>query len=88
MSRKSYKIVKKPWLEYACTIYGSKGALAHKLGVSPSCISNWLYTDLKIHPDICKKIEKLTHGKVSAEDLNPELKNMEIRIAKNISKKH
>ena len=57
----------------AVDILGSNNALAEKLGVHPSLVSNWKTGRRTVAPVHCKAIQRLTKGKVKAKDLRPDV---------------
>jgi DNA-binding transcriptional regulator YdaS (Cro superfamily) len=83
LGRKTYKKIKNIWLEYAANLCGSQSELARRLKITPQSISFWLYNDVNIPLRICKNIEKVTNGKVKCANLNKNISDSEMKIAKN-----
>ncbi|WP_299948837.1 Cro/CI family transcriptional regulator [uncultured Microbulbifer sp.] len=55
----------------AANYFGSQGALARQLGVSPMAVSNWKRRWVPVERAI--QIERLTSGEVSKEQLRPDV---------------
>ncbi|HCV3140837.1 TPA: helix-turn-helix domain-containing protein [Acinetobacter baumannii] len=68
-------------LTKAIQIVGSKSALARELKITPWALSKWNFE--KIPEARCLPIEKITDGKVTAEELRPDINWMYIRALKN-----
>lgn len=66
------KPLKKPLLMQAAKYLGGVGQLAKRLGVQSSTISSWLYSDVKIRPEIAAKIESITIGKFKANSFTED----------------
>mgnify|MGYP003353043352 CR=1 FL=1 len=52
---------------------GSVSELAKQLGVSQPCVSNWLSGKRQIPATKVKLLVELSNGKVSEEDLRPDV---------------
>ena len=58
-------------LEQAIALLGNKSALARAIGITPWALSKW---DVRKPPkDRCLAIEKATQGKITAEQLRPDV---------------
>lgn len=53
--------------------YGSKAAMAKKLGITKTWMSLLVSGRQKCSPELALKIEQETQGKVTREDLRPDL---------------
>lgn len=63
-------MIKTP-LEQAIALLGNKSALARAIGITPWALSKW---DINKPPkDRCLAIEKATQGKITAEQLRPDV---------------
>jgi DNA-binding transcriptional regulator YdaS (Cro superfamily) len=51
---------------------GSRAALAKKLGVAPSMVTQWANGDRDVPPSRCASIEEATGGKVTRRDLRDD----------------
>lgn len=60
-------------LEKAIEITGSQAELARRIGKKQAHIWNWLYRDSRIPAEVVADIEKATGGKVTREQLRPDL---------------
>jgi DNA-binding transcriptional regulator YdaS (Cro superfamily) len=63
---------KKTPFEVAVSLFPSKAAFARALGVSP-CYINKMLREKHIPLEQCRPIEKATGGKVTAEQLRPDV---------------
>lgn len=52
---------------------GGQRALAAKLGKKQGHIGNWLHRDKKVPAEVCADIEAATGGKVTRQDLRPDV---------------
>ena len=59
-------------LDAAISILGGVGALAEKIGIAPSAISNWRARGTIPAPTYCLAIERATNGVVTRRDLRPD----------------
>lgn len=59
-------------LQQAINIAGSQVALAKAIGCVPQVINNWLRRG-RVPADRCIDIERVTNGKVTCEQLRPDL---------------
>lgn len=64
-------------IQKAISHFGSQTAIAEKLGVKQSAVSQWLNNSCQISVNNALKIEKLTNGQFRAVDLCPKLKELE-----------
>lgn len=53
-------------------IYGSPTKTAEAIGASLQAVCFWRDGDREINPKMCVKIEKITGGKVTRQDLRPD----------------
>lgn len=60
-------------LEQACTEIGGQSALAKRLGCTPPMVNQWLRSVRPIPRESAAEIERITGGKVSCEDLLPNV---------------
>lgn len=51
----------------------SQEAFAKSVDVTQGAVSQWLTGATKISPEIAKKVERVTAGKVRREDLRPDI---------------
>ncbi|MBU3595112.1 helix-turn-helix domain-containing protein [Polynucleobacter sp. 86C-FISCH] len=58
-------------LNKAIEYVGNAGALASKLKVVPSTIANWKARTGMVPPKYCAKIEQITGGAITRQDLRP-----------------
>ncbi|MGV2862123.1 transcriptional regulator [uncultured Achromobacter sp.] len=62
----------RPALELACSLAGSKAALARLIDALPQQIGNWLTRDKEIDPVYCARIESVLEGQVTRQQLRPD----------------
>lgn len=61
-------------LEKAVNHVGTATALAQLIGRKQSTVWDWLNKEgRKVPPEACREIERVTAGKVTAEELRPDL---------------
>ena len=65
--------ITKEALKRAIDIVGGVTNLSLDIGVSPSSVSDWLYTDLKVPCHHVPAIVRATKGKVKPEELRPDV---------------
>jgi len=58
-------------LDKAIVIAQGVSKLADQIGVGQSVVSNWRKRGTLIEPLMCARIEKVTRGEVSRQDLRP-----------------
>lgn len=57
----------------AAVVVGGKAALARALGVKPPTIHQWITGERQVPAERCPTIEKLTAGRVTCEQLRPDV---------------
>lgn len=62
-----------PSIKTAVEILGSQTALAASIGVSPSFVNQLVNGSRPIPPKLCSRIELATCGRVTREDLRPDI---------------
>lgn len=60
-------------IDRAARELGSQRALADALGVTKAAVWQWKDPDRKTPAEHCPAIEQLTHGKVTCEELRPDV---------------
>lgn len=63
----------KPALKDACSLLGGQASMARMLGVSPPTINQWVNGVRPVPAERCLEIEKITQGKVTCEELRPDV---------------
>lgn len=61
-------------LQRAVDLLGSQSALGHKAGVQQQAIWNWLSGGRRIPAAHCPNIERATHGRVTCDELRPDVR--------------
>lgn len=59
-------------IKQACAIVGSQAELARRVGVRPQMITNWM-DGKRVTAERAVAIEKATGGKVTRQELRPDL---------------
>ncbi|MEI7216245.1 helix-turn-helix domain-containing protein [Pectobacterium carotovorum] len=62
-----------PALKDACLDIGGQASMARLLGVSAPTINQWVNGVRPIPAERCLEIEKITQGKVTCEELRPDV---------------
>lgn len=57
----------------ACEIVGTASGLARALGVKPPSVSQWITGKRPVPAERCPDIERITGGKVTCEELRPDV---------------
>jgi len=57
----------------AVDLFASQKEFADAVGVPSSFVSQWISKHRKVPPAHCKKIEAITNGSVTAEQLRPDI---------------
>lgn len=70
----------KQHLKRAIAMVGGTTKLAELIGVNQPVVSNWLHPDRNVPPRRAIDIEYATDGKVTREDLCPELFSTSVSI--------
>jgi DNA-binding transcriptional regulator YdaS (Cro superfamily) len=60
-------------IDVAAWLLGGQAALASALGVSRGAVPQWKQSDRRIPAEYCPKVERLTDGKVTCEQLRPDI---------------
>ena len=60
-------------IELAIEILGGFGPTAEALNVTRQTVYNWGSWPETVPPKYCRKIQALTHGRVVAEELRPDI---------------
>ena len=56
----------------ACKLVGSQAILAHRIGVSPAAVNQWISGHRPVPLERCVAIELATNGQVTRQDLRPD----------------
>lgn len=67
-------------IDVAAGLLGSQAALASALGVSRAAVPQWKEAGRRIPAEHCPKIERLTGGKVTCEQLRPDMEWEVLRL--------
>lgn len=67
-------------IDVAASLLGSQAALASALGVSRAAVPQWKESGRRIPAEHCPKIERLTAGKVTCEQLRPDIEWEVLRL--------
>lgn len=57
----------------ACEYVGGVSALAQRLDITSSAVSQWVNGLRRVPAEQCPKIERITAGKVRCENLRPDI---------------
>jgi len=68
-------------IDVAAGIVGSQAALAEALGVTRAAVSQWKERDRKTPAEHCPRIERLCGGRVTCEELRPDIEWGVLRTA-------
>lgn len=60
-------------IDVAANLLGGQAALASALGVSRGAVPQWKDPKRRIPAEHCPKVERLTAGKVTCEQLRPDI---------------
>lgn len=60
-------------IDRAAEVLGSQTALADLCGVSKGAVSQWKDAGRRVPAEYCPLIERATSGKVTCEDLRPDI---------------
>ncbi len=67
-------------IDVATRLLGGQAALASALGVSRGAVPQWKQAGRNVPAEYCPTIERLTEGKVTCEQLRPEIEWEVLRL--------
>ena len=70
-------------LEYVDEHFGKRAVLARQIGVKQIMITMWIKGRARIPAERCIQIEKITGGKVTCEEMRPDIDWAVVRMPKN-----
>lgn len=60
-------------IDRAVALFETQAAFAHAIEISPQRLYKWLRKGSAVAPEKCRLIERVTGGKVTAQELRPDI---------------